>query len=372
MAAPGLVERATGAVTAAVTLPIKVAGKVATEPILTGSLLLALTRAPEKYRGPLLRFLNSKGVSNAHIALLIKSLKYLLAIGVLRKLNTALNLLALNRWHFSKPGTPFDFYATSKPELIVVTGGCSGFGYEMVKGFSKHARVIILDISPVPAELEKIPGVHYYQLDVTDFAAIESTAEQIRREHGNPTVLINNAGVASATKIIDSDAQKTDRIFKVNLASHFILIKEFLPGMLRAKKGHVVTVASMASYYASPGLVDYCCTKVGALYLHEGLRAELRDYYENGDCIQLTSVHPSWHSTGIVKPYEAHLQKHGVRIDPASNVSNAIVEQVLAARSGQIYMPRSVESATGARNYPIWVHDVAAYIRRKREMFEFE
>ena len=40
-----------------------------------------------------------------------------------------------------------------------------------------------------------MPGVYYYQLDVTDFAAIESTAETIRREHGDPTVLINNAGV---------------------------------------------------------------------------------------------------------------------------------------------------------------------------------
>ncbi|KAI1609736.1 short chain dehydrogenase/reductase [Exophiala viscosa] len=371
MATTGLVERATGAVTAAVTLPIKVVGKVATEPILTGSVLLALTRAPEKYRGPLLRYLHSKGVSTAQIALLIKSLKYLLAIGVLRKLNAALNLLAVNRWRLSKPGTPFDFDATSKPELIVVTGGCSGFGYEMVKEFSKHARVIILDVSPVPAELEKIPGVHYYQLDVTDFAAIESTAEQIRKEHGDPTVLINNAGVASGTKIIDSDAQKTDRIFKVNLASHFILIKQFLPGMLKAKKGHIVTVASMASYYPSPGLVDYCCTKVGALYLHEGLRSELRDYYENGDCIQLTSVHPSWHSTGIIKDYEDKLRKFGVQIDPASNVSNAIVEQVLAGRSGQIYMPRSEVGNTGVRNYPLWVQDFAAYVRRKRAKFEF-
>lgn len=40
-----------------------------------------------------------------------------------------------------------------------------------------------------------MPGVYYYQLDVTDFGAIESTAETIRREHGDPTVLINNAGV---------------------------------------------------------------------------------------------------------------------------------------------------------------------------------
>jgi len=100
--------------------------------------------------------------------------------------------------------------------------------------------------------------------------------------------LVNNAGIGTEASIIHSSAKATDRIFKVNIASHFILIKEFLPGMLEAKKGHIVTIASMASFMSAPGGVDYCCTKVGALYLHEGLRAELRDRYPNGKCIQTT------------------------------------------------------------------------------------
>jgi short-subunit dehydrogenase len=40
--------------------------------------------------------------------------------------------------------------------------------------------------------------------------------------------------------------------------------------MLRQKKGHIVTVASMASFVAAPGILDYSCSKVGALYLSEG------------------------------------------------------------------------------------------------------
>lgn len=69
---------------------------------------------------------------------------------------------------------------------------------------------------------------------------------------------------------MEAEAKSTEAIFKVNIASHFILIKEFLPAMLRANKGHVVTIASMASFMAAPGLVDYCCTKVAALYLNDG------------------------------------------------------------------------------------------------------
>lgn len=61
-----------------------------------------------------------------------------------------------------------------------------------------------------------------------------------------------------------------ERLFKVNLTSHFVLIREFLPAMLQMKKGHIVTIASMASFFAAPGLLDYCCSKVGALYLNDG------------------------------------------------------------------------------------------------------
>jgi all-trans-retinol dehydrogenase (NAD+) len=49
-----------------------------------------------------------------------------------------------------------------------------------------------------------------------------------------------------------------------------VLIRGFLPGMLERRKGHIVTVASMASFVPAPGLIDYCCSKVGELYLSEG------------------------------------------------------------------------------------------------------
>lgn len=185
--------------------------------------------------------------------------------------------------------------------------------------------------------------------------------------------------------MIDSSAKLTERIFKVNIACHFILIKEFLPAMLKARKGHIVTIASMASYLAAPGLVDYCCTKVGALYLNDGkfleilhiltdadifigLRAELRDRYENGDCIQTTSVHPSWHDTGIVKPFTHILKKAGVRMDPATNVSDAVIEQVLSSRSGQIFMPRSEERGTRIRSWPVWLQDAFFYTQRNKSL----
>ena len=234
--------------------------------------------------------------------------------------------------------------------------------------------------------------MYYYKCDLSDLNAIGGVCTQIKNRLGNPTVLINNAGIGrektftqhrhtksnksligTGKTILETSTEAVQKIMAVNLSSHFVLIREFLPGMLDAKKGHIVGIASMASFVAAPGLVDYCVTKVGVLALTEGktpalllvpstdvlgLRNELLSKYENGFTVATTSVHPSWHATGIIKGFESKLAEHGIVADPPSNVAKAVVEQVLAHRSGQIFMPRSAESQSGTRRLPIWVQDV--------------
>jgi len=80
----------------------------------------------------------------------------------------------------------------------------------------------------------------------------------------------DNSVLGSGKTILDTSTDFAQKIMAINLTSHFVLIREFLPGMLDAKKGHVVGIASMASFVSAPGLVDYCVTKVGVLALHEG------------------------------------------------------------------------------------------------------
>lgn len=76
--------------------------------------------------------------------------------------------------------------------------------------------------------------------------------------------------IANGKSVVGGKPEAVDRLIKVNLTSHFVLIQQFVPGMLKGRKGHVVSIASMASFATVPGLVDYCCTKVGALYLNDG------------------------------------------------------------------------------------------------------
>ena len=118
-------------------------------------------------------------------------------------------------------------------------------------------------------------------------------ASQIRKEHGEPTVLINNAGIGSARTILNGSEEFIRRTFEVNTMSHYWMVREFLPAMIQKNHGHVVTIASIASYIVHAQNVDYCCTKASALAFHEGLTSELRSRYDAPD-VRTTWV-PSSH-----------------------------------------------------------------------------
>jgi all-trans-retinol dehydrogenase (NAD+) len=126
---------------------------------------------------------------------------------------------------------------------------------------------------------EVAPNVHYYKTDITSSKAIAEVASSIRSSYGHPTVLINNAGIGFGYTILEVPEDSLRKIFEVNTISHFLTVKEFLPEMVKQNHGHVVTVASMASFVTIAQNTDYSCTKAGAMAFHEGLTQELKHRY---------------------------------------------------------------------------------------------
>jgi all-trans-retinol dehydrogenase (NAD+) len=132
-----------------------------------------------------------------------------------------------------------------------------------------------------------VPNVHYYEVDITSSTAIKEIANKIRSAHGEPTVLINNAGIGPNKNIFDETQEEIRRVFDVNTISHFLLAKEFVPDMAKKNHGHIVTIASMASFLVFAQNTDYSCTKASALAFHEGLGQELKSRY-NAEKVRLT------------------------------------------------------------------------------------
>ena len=72
------------------------------------------------------------------------------------------------------------------------------------------------------------------------------------------------------------------------------MVREFLPAMIKKNKGHVVTIASMASFAVHAQNVDYACSKASALAFHEGLHSELKARYNAPD-VKTTFVYLPTH-----------------------------------------------------------------------------
>ncbi|KAI1609274.1 short chain dehydrogenase/reductase [Exophiala viscosa] len=285
----------------------------------------------------------------------LKTLKVLFGIGLALYVNRWLNRLALNYWHLTKQGEPWDFDGEGK-EVIVITGGCSGFGKEMVKMLAAktRAKIVVLDIQDLPEDMKSIPRLSYHKINLSNYDSIHSTVTELLQTT-TPTVLINNAGIAQAHTILNTSDAFLDKIFRINVLSHFSLLRLILPKMLAAKKGHIVTLASMASYTGQPNLGDYSASKAAVLGMHESLVQELAHRYENGHCIQASIVHPIWARTPLVSSWEFELDRSKQFVLTADEVAGRVVVQVLGGRSGSVYVPEKMIQGTFLRCVPDWM-----------------
>lgn len=171
-----------------------------------------------------------------------------------------------------------------------------------------------------------------------------------------PTVLINNAGIAQAHTILDTSDAFLEKIFRINVISHFTLIRLILPTMMKQRKGHIVSIASMASYTGQASLGDYCATKAAVLGMHESLVQELKHRYEDqgGHTIQASIVHPMWANTPLVGSWAPELQKSGQPVLTATDVARRVVKQVLRGESGSVFVPEKQLAGSLMRGLPDW------------------
>jgi all-trans-retinol dehydrogenase (NAD+) len=196
--------------------------------------------------------------------------------------------------------------------------------------------------------------IKFFECDITDPAAVYSTAEEVQAKLGAPTILINNAGILRPQTILDTKDDYLKKIFDVNVLSNWYTVKAFLPAMIKANKGHLVTIASTASYVAVGGMADYCATKAAILSFHEGLNQELKHHYK-APSVLTTSIHPNWVRTPLLGPLEAELNQRGSAIIEPEVVADAVVSRILGCTGGQVFLPSSINRVSALRGLPNWL-----------------
>ncbi|EUC40279.1 hypothetical protein COCMIDRAFT_109230 [Bipolaris oryzae ATCC 44560] len=265
-------------------------------------------------------------------------------IGLLYLINNSLNNYALGnssriQWDWCK-------------EIVLITGGSSGLGELVARKLAKRSvKVVVVDLRPPKTPLPS--NVWFFKMDITSNEDIKHVGKEIRKQVGDPTVLVNNAGIGYAKTILDSTDDEIRRTFDVNIVAHFFLVREFLPSMIRTNHGHIVTIASVASFIAIASNTDYCCTKAAALTFHEGLGQELK-YRYNAPNVRTSIIHPTWVRTPLIEPLIQTGQFTDAVLEPG-DVADAIVAQILGGKSGQVILPRTLSLLSGARGFPTWL-----------------
>lgn len=272
---------------------------------------------------------------------------------LLYQTNALLNRWAENRWIWGQEKSSWVW----NNEIAVVTGGSQGIGAEVVKKLLAYGiTVSVLDIEPLSDELQNNATnlIHFYQCDISSRSDVHKAGEAIRENHGIPSILINNAGIGNANTILETTPERLRAIFDVNVISHWNTVQEFLPDMISRKKGHIMSTASLASFVGLAGMVDYSCTKAALVAFHEGLTQELKHRYRSPQ-IKTTIVHPGWTRTRITAPLEEGIRSTRAPIVEPEDVAQAMVRQIIAAKSGQIVLGPSVVASI--RAFPIWLQE---------------
>ncbi|KAE9987056.1 hypothetical protein EG328_003838 [Venturia inaequalis] len=236
--------------------------------------------------------------------------------------------------------------------------GAGGIGVLVVEGLAKKGvKVAVLDLVDLPERVAALPNVKFCKCDITSKDDVERAASEIRTSFGSPSILCNNAGIAHAHTILEAAPEYLTKLFNVNVISQFYTIQAFLPGMIKANKGHVISTASVASFITCCGLVDYAASKAAVMALNEGLQQELKHRY-NAPEIKTSIVHPIYVKTPLVTSYAKSLEKSkAVQIDPEV-VANAILRQIESGRSGKVVLPAIFAPLANARAWADWVHQL--------------
>ncbi len=176
-------------------------------------------------------------------------------------------------------------YPSLDGRRVLVTGGASGIGAEIVRGFARNgARVAVVDVDRAAGEaLAQELGVRFLACDLTDVGALRAAAA----EAGPVTVLINNAADDQRYAIEEITPELWDAAQAVNLRHQFFMAQAVLAGMRGAGGGSIVNLSSVAWRRGPAGLLAYGTAKAGVIGLTNALATQL-----GADRIRVNAIAP--------------------------------------------------------------------------------
>ena len=167
-------------------------------------------------------------------------------------------------------------------EIALVTGASRGIGQAVALELARQGAVVVGTATTeagasaitqrfLEADL-KGRGV---VLNVTSQPSIDAALKDLEAKEGSPTILVNNAGITRDNLLLRMKQEEWEDIMNTNLASVFKLSKAVIRGMMKARKGRIISIASVVGVMGNAGQSNYAAAKAGIIGFSKSLAREV-------------------------------------------------------------------------------------------------
>lgn len=199
--------------------------------------------------------------------------------------------------------TPELFDLTGR--VAVVTGGNGGIGRGIALGLAgAGASVAVLGRNEAKSAsvLEELEAIGRpcmaLRVDVSEREGLEPALREVEEELGGLGVLVNNAGrVAISGGVMEESPEDWDGVLEVQLDAVFLLSKYAARSMATRKRGKIINIGSMYSYFGSGLAPSYAAAKGAIVQLTKSMAIELAPHG-----IQVNAIAPGWIVTEMTAP----------------------------------------------------------------------
>ena len=164
-------------------------------------------------------------------------------------------------------------------EIALVTGASRGIGASIAAGLAAAgARVIGTATSQAGADGisaalgDKGRGI---VLNVSDEDSVAAALKDVQGTEGSPSILVNNAGITRDNLLMRMKQDEWDDVMAANLTGVFRLSKGCMRGMMKARKGRIINIASVVAIMGNPGQANYAASKAGMIGFSKSLAREI-------------------------------------------------------------------------------------------------
>ena len=221
----------------------------------------------------------------------------------------------------------------SKPlqgEIALVTGASRGIGAAIADELAALGATVIgtatteSGAAAIGSRLAA-QGGHGRALNVTEPGAVDALIDAVSKEFGAISILVNNAGITRDNLLMRMKDEDWQAILDTNLTSVYRTSKAVMRGMMKARKGRIINIASVIGVTGNAGQANYAAAKAGIIAFSKSLAKEIGSRSITVNVVapgfidtDMTKALPEEQRTGLVKSIALE------RLGEPADIANAV------------------------------------------------